>query len=199
MKNIKLPEPRREGTVSVESVLQRRRSVREYQPDPLNLAEVAQLLWAGQGITAPEGWRTAPSAGATYPLDTYLVAGRVTGLEAGVYRYLPGAHELVPVAAGDVRGRLATAALDQGFIREAAVSLVYAAVVGRTAQKYGARAEVYVHMEAGHAAQNVALQAVALGIDTVMVGAFEAGSVAEMLRLAPDQAVEYCVVAGRRR
>ena len=169
---VKLPEPRREGPVSVERALAERRSVREFASGPLALAEVAQLLWAAQGITHPRGKRTAPSAGALYPLELYLVAGAVSGLSPGLYRYEPKRHRLRRAATGDLRGPLSRTALEQEWVAEAPAVLVFTAVHARTARKYGRRAPRYVHMEVGHAAQNVYLQAQALGLGTVMVGAF---------------------------
>ena len=181
-----LPEPRREGAVAVESALARRRSVREYRDAPLALAGLSQVLWAAQGVTDPEGHRTAPSAGALYPLEVYVVAGTVTGLASGVYRYDPRRHRLVLRGAGDRREALAKAALEQDWVAEASVVLVLGAVVERTARRYGRRGPRYVHMEVGHAAQNVYLQAVALDLGTCMVGAFHDRRLHRVLDL-PDE------------
>jgi len=183
---VQLPDPRREGTISVEQALARRRSVRDFRTAPLPLASVGQLLWAAQGITNTRGDRTAPSAGALHPLEVYLVAGAVTGLEPGVYRYEPGRHQLLRVAAGDVRRDLARAALEQDWVADAPGILVLAGVYERSARKYGRRAPRYVHMEVGHAAQNVYLQAVALDLGTVLVGAFRDGQLARVLDLPAE-------------
>ncbi len=199
MNVIHLPEPRRESGVSVESTLQRRRSVREYRPEPLTLAEVGQLLWAAQGVTAGDGKRAAPSAGGTYPLETYLVAGAVTGLAAGVYHYRPGSHDLAGVVAGDLRAELAAVSMNQECVRTSAVSILFATVVARTAAKYGDNATIYVDMEAGHAAQNVSLQAVALGLGTVMIGAFDEAGLVRLLQLPAEHRPRYYAVAGRPR
>ena len=199
MNIIRLPEPRRASGVSVESALQRRRSVREYQPEPLTLAEAAQLLWAAQGIVTGDSKRTAPSAGGTYPLETYLVAGHVTGFAPGVYHYRPEQHELTELFAGDIRPELATISMNQDCVRNSAVSIVFATVVARTAAKYGANATAYVDMEAGHAAQNVALQAVALDLGTVMIGAFDEAALVKLLQLPPDHRPRYYVAVGRPR
>lgn len=180
---IRLPPPRLTGSVAVESALKERRSVREYARVALGLQETSQLLWAAQGTTTPDGRRTAPSAGALYPLEVYLVAGNVTDLPAGVYRYVPDGHRLVKVAAGDRRSALAAAALGQDWIRSASAALVLAAVYERTARKYGERSAEYVPFEAGCAAENVALQAVALGLGTVAVGAFDDSEVAKVAGL----------------
>lgn len=184
---VKLPAPRPDGAVSVEAALQGRRSVREFSGRPLSLEEVSQLLWAAQGITHPEGLRAAPSAGALYPLEVYLVAGDVTGLPAGVYRYGPRGHELHKVADGDRRSALARAALEQDCVRDGAAVLVLAGVYERTLRKYGERGVRYVHMEVGHAAQNVYLQAETLGLGTVMVAAFHDEEVRRIAELRKEE------------
>jgi SagB-type dehydrogenase family enzyme len=184
---IKLPDPHADGRISVETALQRRRSVRECKPDALALGEVSQLLWAVQGITDSEGKRTAPSAGALYPLEVFLLAGKAGDLRAGLYRYRPREHDLVCVEEGDKRAKLAAAALDQDWLTAAPITIVIAAVYERTARKYRQRAERYVHMEVGHAAQNVHLQAVALDLGTVVVGAFDDAKVKHVLSLAEEE------------
>jgi SagB-type dehydrogenase family enzyme len=181
-----LPEPHRSGEVSLESVLARRRSVREYAAAPVPIAAVAQLLWAAQGITDAEGLRTAPSAGALHPLETYLVAGAVVDLAPGVYDYDPRPHRLQPRAPGDLRRALGDAAFEQDWLAEAPAVIALGAVPERSQCKYGRRALRYVHMEAGHAAQNVCLQAVALSLASVVVGAFRDRAVHELLGLPPE-------------
>lgn len=168
-----LPTPRRSGGAALAAVLAARRSVREFAAAPITLAELGQLLWAAQGVTGAGGGRAAPSAGATYPLELYAAAGSVEGLPAGLYRYLPAAHALLEVAAGDIRGEVAAAALAQSWIAEAAAIFVVAAVPGRTTGKYSHRGERFVQIEAGHAAENLCLQAVALGLGSTVVGAFD--------------------------
>ena len=185
---IDLPEPRLEGGVPVEQALARRRSVREYADTALSLAALAQLAWAAQGITDPTGYRTAPSAGALYPLELYVVAGDVLGLEAGIYRYVPAGHGLVRHASGDQRVDVARAALLQGWIADAPAILVLTGVTERTVTKYGDRAPRYVHLEVGHSAQNVYLQAEALGLGTCMVGAFNDGQMKRVLALPDTEA-----------
>lgn len=178
---ITLPEPRREGEVSVEAALRQRQSVREYSGDPVTLAELSQLLWAAQGITHSRDMRTAPSAGALYPLELYVVAGRVDGLEKGLYRYRIGDHDLQELSRDDLQDELTGAALGQDCVADAAVVIVVAGVVERTAVKYGERALRYVHMEVGAVAENVYLQATALGLGTVYVGAFRDARVKQVL------------------
>jgi len=196
---IPLPAPQREGSVSVEAALQQRRSVRDYSDAPLNMAQVAQLLWAAQGVTDARGYRTAPSAGGLYPLELYLVVRRVDGLSAGVYKYQPAAHALLPWLDDDLADELMGAALSQPYIREAAANLVFTAVYERTRTRYGYRAAQYVHMEAGHASQNVYLQAQALGLGTVAIGAFEDAQVKHILALPADEEPLYIMPLGRPR
>lgn len=183
-----LPQPQLENTVSLEQALLRRRSVRSYRPVPVSLAALAQLLWAAQGISSREGFRTAPSAGALYPLEVLLAVSRCDELAPGLYHYRPLRHDLVLWRSQDHRPAIAAAALDQECVYEAAAILVITAVPERTAVKYGARAARYVHLEAGHAAQNACLQAAALGLGTVTVGAFDDTALAEALTL--PEAVE---------
>jgi len=184
---IPLPNPVSTGVLSVESALHSRRSVRDFSPQSLTLAEVAQLLWAAQGITGPGGTRTAPSAGALYPLELYLVTGNVSALAKGVYRYQPLGHSLIRLADGDQRAALAAAALGQDWVNEAAAVIVVVAAHERTTRKYGQRGVRYVHMEAGHAAQNIHLQAVALNLGSVVVGAFDDDKVKKIVNLSGDE------------
>ncbi|BCX89640.1 hypothetical protein MIN45_P2013 [Methylomarinovum tepidoasis] len=183
-----LPQPQLENTITLEQALLRRRSVRSYQPVPVTLAALGQLLWAAQGISGREGFRTAPSAGALYPLEVLLAVSRCDELAPGLYHYRPLSHDLVLWRPRDHRPTIAAAALDQECLHEAAAILVITAVPARTAVKYGTRATRYVHLEAGHAAQNACLQAAALGLGTVTVGAFDDMALAEALAL--PEAVE---------
>jgi SagB-type dehydrogenase family enzyme len=195
---VDLPPARAEGPMSVEAALRARRSVRVYRPEPLDLAEVAQLLFAVEGVTHASGKRTAPSAGALYPIDAYLVAGDVIGLAPGVYRYLPGAHRLEAARGGDLRAQLARAALDQSWIADAPAAVVLAAVARRTTVKYGARGARYVLVDAGFAAENLQLQATAMGLGAAVVGAFDDQAVTRLL--APIEGSEPVLImpVGRR-
>jgi SagB-type dehydrogenase family enzyme len=196
---IRLPDPLRGGGPSLEEALLRRRSIREYSDEPLRLLELSQLLWAAQGITDPRGLRTAPSAGGTYPLEIYVVVGAVEGLGAGVYKYAPAGHSLARVRGGDARAELAGAALGQRWVEEAAIDIIIAADYGRTTARYGDRGIRYVHMEAGHAAQNVLLQAAALGLGAVPVGAFDDDAVRRALGSPPNERPLYVIPIGRPR
>lgn len=189
----RLPQPAFSGRRSVETALRLRRSVRDYTGEPLTRAELAQLLWAAQGITGAEGLRTAPSAGALYPLEVYVCVGDVIDLPAGIYRYEPGHHALVIVASGDRRAELCAAALGQPCVEAGAVVIALAADYGRTGARYGKRGIRYVHMEAGHAAQNVYLQAAALELGTVVVGAFD-DEVAQRILGMPSREEPLCLM-----
>ncbi len=180
---IPLPPPQPPELQSIEATLANRRSLRSYRAAALELQQISRLLWAAQGITSRDGKRTAPSAGALYALEIYLVVGRVESLEPGVYHYHPGGHALDPRSTQDSRKALARAAHGQSWIAEAPAVAVIAGVVSRTARKYGARAERYVAIECGAAAENMALEAVALGLGTVPVGAFDDDQVRRILAL----------------
>lgn len=191
---ISLPPPVQQGRMSLEETLARRRSVRDYTQEPLAYAELGQLLWAAQGITSPQGFRTAPSAGARYPLEVYIV------LPEGVYHYSPQQHRLSLHLAGDKRPDLHAVALYQAAVLQAPAVIVMAAIYQRTAERYGAtRTPRYVHMEIGHAAQNVLLQAVALGLGAVPIGAFYDEQVQQVLALPADQAPLYLIPVGHPR
>ncbi len=186
-----LPGDPAEGGMSLTDALATRRSVRRFEAGALSAEQIAQLCWAAQGVTSERmGLRTAPSAGALYPLELYVVTA------GGVDHYDPGGNTLSRHLAGDVRGHLQAAALGQSFVGDAPATFVLAGVVSRTAAKYGSRAERYVWMEAGHTAQNILLQARALGLGAVPVGAFDDARVAEVLQLPPGCAPLYLIPIG---
>jgi SagB-type dehydrogenase family enzyme len=188
MTAIALPAPDTTGTRTLESTIASRRSRREFTGAPVSLATAGQLLWSAQGITGGGMLRAAPSAGATYPLETYLLAGAVEGLAPGLYRYHPQGHRLELVRAGDLRREMAAAALSQMWIAQAPMTVAIAAVYDRTAARYGRqRATRYVDMEAGHAAQNIYLQAEALGLGTCTVGAFDDARLRTVLGLPAQE------------
>jgi SagB-type dehydrogenase family enzyme len=183
-KEINLPKPKEKGTISIEETLNKRRSVRDYKRGRLSLEQVSQLFWAASGRNLYR--RTAPSAGATYPLEIYLVAGEVEGLEPGIYHYSFSRHSLEMTKEQDVRNRLSRAALGQEMIEEAPINIILAANYDRTTGHYGQRGNRYVHMEVGHVGQNVSLQAIALNLGTVMIGAFEDKEVKEVLGIKEE-------------
>jgi SagB-type dehydrogenase family enzyme len=196
---ISLPDPRLKGEMTLEEAILKRRSRRDFKDSPLTLGEISQILWAAQGITDETGHRAAPSAGALYPLDLYLVVGKqgVEGLKEGVYHYLPHSHSLEPTLGEDVRQTLARLSAEQMFIAEAPLSLLITAEYERTTKKYGDRGVRYVHMEAGHVAQNVYLQAEALRLGTVTVGAFQDEEIAQALALPSAFRPLYVMPIGR--
>ena len=193
-----LPLPVTEGDVSVEEALASRRSRRSYQDRALSAEQLSQILWAAYGITEPgRGYRTSPSAGALYPLEIYVVVGNVAGIEAGLYKYDAEGHKITRTIDGDIRDGLSAAALNQAMIRSAPVTVVYTAVFSRITGRYGERGrERFVYMEIGHSAQNVYLQAEALGLGTCAVGAFTDGRVSEVLSLAADEEPLYMMPVG---
>jgi SagB-type dehydrogenase family enzyme len=195
---IALAQPRTKSEISLEHCLLKRRSVRSYRDAALSVADISQLLWAAQGITGEGYLRTAPSAGALYPLEIYLAAGNVDELSPGLYHYRPKRHELVVGKPGDFRRELARAALGQDCIAYGAATILFAAVYARTSGKYGQRAARYVHMEAGHAAQNVCLQATALGLGAVTVGAFDDDEVKRVAALPDSHEPIYLMPVGPR-
>jgi SagB-type dehydrogenase family enzyme len=187
---IPLSAPLTKGPLSLEEALSRRSSVRAYADRPLSLDDIAQLFWAAQGVTRPWGGRTAPSAGALYPLEIYAATAQ------GVYHYLPAAHRAEVTLQEDIRQALWEAGLRQEALRQASAIFVVTAVYDRTAGKYGARAERYVKLEAGHAAQNLLLQAVALDLGAVPIGAFHDEEVAAALRRTAEEEPLYLIPVG---
>jgi len=190
-KIVKLPKPKLKGSLSLEECIQSRRSKRSYISRPLTLEQISQLLWAAQGITdQARGLRAAPSAGALYPLELYVVKSD------GVYHYKPEGHELERLSGEDLRKPLAGAALGQESVSEAAVDIVICGVYERVTGKYGNRGVIYTHIEVGHAAQNIHLEAVALGLGSVPVGAFQDEKVAGVLALPKDHKPLYIIPVG---
>ena len=194
-----LPAPRLEGPAALEATLAQRRSLRSFAATPLTAAQAGQLLWAAQGVSDDRGRRTAPSAGATYPLVLYLVAGRVEGVAVGVHRYLPQGHRLLAVAAGDARGVVTAAARGQAWLGDAPALIVIAARPSRTSVRYGARADRYVAIEAGAAAQNLLLQAVALGLGGTLVGAFDDAALRSAVALTGAEQALAIIAVGHGR
>lgn len=190
---ITLAKPKQDGPMSLEQAVAIRRSRRDFLPQSLTLEQTGQLTWAAQGRDAHSRYRTTPSAGATYPLELFVVTSD------GLFRYLPAKHALEKLAEQDLRAALASAAWGQDFIKAAPLTLVFAAQFSRTTNHYGQRGVRYVYMEAGHAAQNVHLQAEALGLGSVAVGAFDDSSVSKVLSLPNDLEPIYMVVVGYYR
>jgi SagB-type dehydrogenase family enzyme len=187
-----LPPAATTGSTSLEEVLAKRRSVRRFESTPLTQQQIGQLCWAAQGVTDPKrGLRTAPSAGALYPLELYVATAE------GVDRYVPATHSLERHLDGDVRSALQGASLGQPWVGQAPAVFVISAAVHRLERKYGERSARYAHLEAGHAGQNLLLQAVALDLGAVPVGAYNDEQVAQALQLPAEQTPLYLIPVGQ--
>jgi SagB-type dehydrogenase family enzyme len=188
---VELPSPRRKGQLSLEECILRRRSIRSYLRDELSLEEISQLCWSAQGITGlRDPYRAAPSAGATLPLELYLVKSD------GLFKYVAQGHRLLMLSGEDLRRKLAEVALAQDVVARVPVDFVITVVWERITGRYGQRGEMYAYEEAGHAAQNIHLQAVALGLGSVPVGAFSDAGVKQVLSLAKGEAPVYIIPVG---
>ena len=194
---IDLPKPRYDSNISIERALFERRSTREYKDQPLILAELSQLLWAAQGITDPTGLRSAPFAGALYPIKVYIIIGDVINISDGIYRYEPSDHLLLRIAEGDRRDELYEAAMKQESIRDGESVILLSANYEPTTSKNGERGEMFVHMEAGHVAQNICLQAVSLNLGDVTVGAFSDERVKDIVEMPEEENPLYLIPIGR--
>ncbi len=194
---IELPEPVEDGDMSLEKALTLRRSIRTYATDPLTLEQVSQLLWSAQGITQEErGFRTAPSAGATFPLEMFVVVNNVEELKKGVYHYHPHEHKLAFIRETDIGDELARAALSQSMVADGGAVFIFAAVFERTTDRYGERGRRYVYNEIGHASQNLHLQSAALELGTVVIGAYRDEEVESILQLGEEYDVLYLMPVG---
>ena len=194
---IVLPEPSLKSNVSIEEALKARRSTRYYGQGGLSLKELSQLLWSAQGITNERGYRTAPSAGATFPLELYVVVHEVEGLSPGFYKYHIPSHKLEKLFETDVRQALSDASHGQPMLVSAAANIVFTGIFERTASRYGDRAVRYVYNEIGHASQNVHLQAVSLNLGTVVIGAYIDEDVNRILKMPENESVLYMMPVGR--
>jgi SagB-type dehydrogenase family enzyme len=184
---VRLPEARRQGTLSLEAALAARHSTRALTRDSVDLADVAQLLWATQGINRPDGHRTAPAAGGIYALELYVVAARVRGLPAGVYHYRQAGHLLETVSAGDRLQAITDSATHQAWQADAAVAVIFTGDYQRLGARFRDRAERYVPMEIGFAAQNLYLEVAALGLGTTFAGSFQDSTMARLVGLPAGQ------------
>lgn len=189
---IKLPQPRYDGGISVERALKERRTVRSYKPEPLNMEIISQIMWAAQGITEPQrGLRTAPSARAQYLIEVYLIAGDITNLKPGIYKYSPKGHELISISQGEMKEKLYNAA-GQAPIKAAPCALLITGHVNRS------KNPGWMYLEAGHAAQNVYLQAVPLNLGTVVMAGFNPDEVKKALPIPDNEQPIYIMPVGKK-
>jgi len=193
-RTIALSSPCQDGAIALERCIRQRRSVRGFRDQALTEPALGQLLWAAQGVTLDDGRRAVPSAGALYPLELYISLGKAVSLPAGVYHYAPGRHELGAVMSGRRHEKLVEAARGQEWIATAPAVVCIAADFERTSAKYGQRGRGYVYIEAGLAAESLMLQAVALGLATTLVGAFDDEEVKRVLHLGVNE-TPLCLVA----
>lgn len=190
---ITLPPPDTKGKIPLETTILKRRSIRSFTDQVLNLEQIGQLLWSAQGITDKRGYRAAPSAGALYPLEIYVAKGD------GLFHYIPEGHKLRKLSDKDLRRPLQSAALFQSWVGEAAVDIIICAVYERVTSRYGKRGSRYTDIEVGHTAQNIHLQAVALGLGSVPIGAFSDDGVAKVLSLPEDEVPLYIIPIGYKK
>jgi len=189
---VKLPSPRQDSDVSIEKALLERRSIRSYKEEPLTLNELSQILWAAQGITEPKkGLRTAPSARALFLVEVYVLPGNVTNLSTGAYKYQPQGHDLIKIADGDKKAELFKA-VGQAPIKSAPVVLVFSGLSEKTQRP------AWMYLEAGHAAQNVYLQAVSLKMGGVVMGGFKDVNVRKVLNLSEKEQPLYIMPIGKK-
>lgn len=200
---IKLEPPHKEGGMSLWQAIKKRRSIRNFRDEPVDQTTLSQLLWASQGITRESmgyEFRTCPSAGALYPVETYLVIHNIKGVGPGIYHYAVKDHELEQLQIGDFRNAVALASLDQDMAFAASVVFIWTAVFQRSKWKYNQRAYRYVYLDAGHIAQNLALAAVSLGLGTCQIGALYDDEVNSLLGIdGEEESVIYMTVVGRPR
>jgi SagB-type dehydrogenase family enzyme len=198
---VKLELPEKDKGMPLWPAINRRRSVRSFRDTTLKKAMLSRLLWASQGITMQSmGYelRAAPSAGALYPVETYLVINNVEEIDPGIYHYGIENHELEQLRLGDFRDEVARAALDQDMAFSANVVFIWTAVFARSKWKYNQRAYRYVYLDAGHIAQNLALAAVSLGLGTCQIGALYDEEVNSLVEVdGEEESVLYMTVVGR--
>ena len=203
VETIELPQPAHEHGPSLEDVIRARRSIRDFSHEPVTLEQLAYLLWASTGIRARQHgyeFRTAPSAGALYPIETYLVINNVEGVAAGVYHYNIREHSLEQLKPGSFGEAAAEAALGQTMCAECAVVFIWTAIFQRMKWKYGQRAYRYLYLDAGHIAQNLALAATSLDLGSCQIGALYDDEVNELVGVdGTDESVVYMTAVGVQR
>ncbi|MCX7944897.1 MAG: SagB/ThcOx family dehydrogenase [Deltaproteobacteria bacterium] len=194
---IKLPQYNTTGKISIEETLKKRRSVRKFTDASISIEEISQLLWAAYGLTTSDGRKTTPSAGATYPLEIYIAVRKADKLKPGLYRYLPESHSLKLIKEGDILSQVSDTTYQPEMCKDAPIHIIITAVIERTTSVYGQRGIRYIHMEAGHSAQNISLQGVALNIGSVLVGAFDDEKLLRVLELGKGEIPLYIIPMGK--
>jgi SagB-type dehydrogenase family enzyme len=188
-KRMKLPKPKTHGDVSLETAIKQRRTIRSFTSEPLSLEQCSQLFWAAQGITETRGFkRAAPSGGALYPMDIYAIVGEkcIKGLKSGIYHYDPKGHAVSLVSEGDLRNKVADAAMSQIWIATAPLNILITAEYHRITGKYGKRGVRYAIIEAGHIGQNILLQSEAMGLGAGVIGAFNDEKIGQIVNMPPS-------------
>lgn len=196
-RKIALPKPKLTGSISIEEVLNKRRSIRKFLNSLISVSELSQLLWSAQGITTEDGRRTSPSAGATYPLEIYISVKNIENLKEGLYKYAPDAHSLLLIDENNRSVQIAEATYQPQMVKGAAAIFIITSVLNRTTSVYGERGIRYAYMEAGHSAQNLSLMGVALNIGLVLVGAFDDNKLSDALSLKKDEIPLYIIPVGK--
>lgn len=197
---VQLPPPDYKGRMSLEEAIYKRQSIRSYSSKPISLNQLSQLLWATGGVTADgiTGPTYAyPSAGGIYPLEIYVVVGTVNGIKPGIYRYNSPSHSLELKIQGDKRNLLSRACYYQKMMINAPITIILTARISATTSRYGQRGYQYIFLDAGHCAENICLQATALGLGTVPVGAFSESAVNKLLKLSKEYTTVYILPVGR--
>ncbi len=193
---MQLPDPVKDGDMSLEKTLTLRRSKRSYTDEPLTIEQISQLLWSAQGVTSERGFRTAPTAGGTLPLEMFFVVNNVDDLKQGIYQYHPDDHSISLIREGYYSDDLTRACMGQSMVRDASVNFIFGAVYERTTSRYGERGYRYVYNEIGHASQNLHLQAASLDLGTVVIGAYDDDEVERILDLDPEINILYIMPVG---
>jgi len=201
-RSINLCKPKIEGGIPLWQTLKTRRSWRDFEETPISFETLSQLIWATQGITGVEGdtlFRTAPSAGGLFPIETYLVINRVEGLESGLYHLFLPEWKLELLSAGNLGRTLAQAALGQGMMSKAAANFIWTAVIYRSAWKYEQRAYRYIYLDSGHICQNLYLACESLKLGCCAVGAFFDGDVNQLLGVdSNEETAVYLAAVGKK-
>lgn len=194
--SIRLPQPKFQSDFSLEKALLQRRSYRAYKKTPLSIWEISQLLFAGQGVIDGDR-RTVPSAGALFPIEVYLVAGKIKRIPAGIYKYQPQTHQLIKILGRDKREELAKAAFSQPWVKEAPATIVICGNFETTTRKYGERGKRFVIIEVGHVAQNICLQSTSLNLGSVCIGGFDDEKIRNLLNLEKEPRPFYLIPVGK--